>query len=72
MKEVELLVACGHDKVVAHGRLVGALGAEWRVREDDVEALTARLFVDRVAQGDVRLHLVEVHVHEGEPARPRD
>ena len=52
--------------------LVGALGAERRVREDDVEALAARRLVDRVAECDVRLDLVEVQVHQRQPARPSD
>ena len=42
LEEVELLVARLDDEVVAVGRLVGALGAERRVGEDDVVALAAR------------------------------
>ena len=45
---------------------------ERRVGEDDVEALGAGHFVDRVAEADVRLDLVEVEVHEREAPRPGD
>ena len=69
--KLSCLLLVSTDEVVAVGRLVRALGAERRVGQDDVVALAARDFVDRVAERDVRLDLVEVQVHQRQPARPR-
>ncbi len=59
-------------EVVPRRRLVRPLGPEGRIRQDDVEAVGGRRLVDGVAQLDRRLQPVEVEVHEGEAARPRD
>lgn len=72
LHKVELLVGGLDDEVVADRRLVGALGPERRVGEDDVEALAGRSLVDRVTERNMRLDLVEVEVHQGQPARPGD
>ena len=58
--EVELLVARGYHEVVALRRLIGASRAKWRVHEDDVEPLGTRRLIQRVAQRDVRLNLMQI------------
>ena len=72
LDEVELLVARLDGEVVALGRLVRALRAEWRVGQDHVEAFASVGFVDRVAEVDVRLDAVQVQIHQREAARPGD
>ena len=63
LNEVELFVAGLDGEVVAFGHLVGALGAEGRIRQDDVETVAAVGFVDGVAEINVRLDAVQEQVH---------
>ena len=72
LDEIKLLVDGGNRKVIPYRRLIRALSPERRVREDDVVLRRAGHLVDRVAERDLRRHVVEVQVHEREAARPRD
>src|SRR5690606_6668911 len=69
LEEVQLLIGCLDREVFTDRNLVSSTVAEWRVGEDDIESLTAWGLVDRVAQCDVRLDLVQVQIHEGESPR---
>lgn len=72
LEEVELFVARLHHEVVTDRRLVRALRPERRIGEDHVEALARRRLVDRVAERDVRLDLVQVQVHQRQAAGTGD
>ena len=72
LDEVQLLVRRADREVVAVGRLVGALGAEGRVRQHDIKAAIVRHLVDRIAELDVRLQAVQHEIHQGQAARPGD
>lgn len=63
LDEVQLLVTGRDHEIVAGRGLVGALGAEGRLRQHNVEPLSRWHLVDRISQGDMRLDLVKVQVH---------